>query len=122
MSDSVVLKEILQELKDVKTSQLRMEETQVQMNVRLGRVEETQEQMNVRLGRMEETQDRMENDITEIKASVKRIEENEPQEVLSLLRIMNRKMDYVAIDVEYLKEKTGKHDVEINRLNKLTQS
>lgn len=91
MSDSVVLKEILQELKDVKTSQLRMEETQ--------------EQMNVRLGRMEETQDRMENDITEIKASVKRIEENEPQEVLSLLRIMNRKMDYVAIDVDRMIDK-----------------
>jgi predicted site-specific integrase-resolvase len=54
MSDAV-LKEILQEIKDVKSSQLRMEE-------RLGRV-----------------------------------------------------------DVEYLQEKTGKHDAEINRLNKLTQ-
>jgi hypothetical protein len=62
-----VLKEILQELKEVKASQLCTED-------RLGRVE---------------------NNITEIKASVKRIEENEPQEALSLLSIMNRKMDNV---------------------------
>lgn len=99
-----------------------MEERQGRMEVRLDGVEEKQSRIEGRLDNMEERQGRMEEDIGEIKISVKRLEENQPKDIMAMLYTINDKIDHSLIDIEYLKEKTGRHDADIHRIKKLMES
>jgi hypothetical protein len=66
--------------------------------------------------------DKIEKDVEEIKAVVSRIEADQPKDISVMLQLINRKLDMHNIDLEYLKGKAGKHDADINRINKMMES
>jgi hypothetical protein len=66
--------------------------------------------------------DKIEKDVEEIKAVVSRIEADQPKDISTMLQLINRKLDMHNIDLEYLKGKTGKHDADINRINRMMES
>lgn len=50
------------------------------------------------------------------------IERSQQQDVQGTLNLVSKKVDGIIYDVEYLSEKTGKHDTKINSLEKRIQS
>ncbi|MBM7663522.1 hypothetical protein JOC85_004400 [Bacillus mesophilus] len=50
------------------------------------------------------------------------IERSQQEDVHGTLNLISKKVDGVMYDVEYLSEKTGKHDTKINSLEKRIQS
>lgn len=50
------------------------------------------------------------------------IERSQQQDVQGPLNLVSKKVDGIIYDVEYLSEKTGKHDTKINSLEKRIQS
>lgn len=76
-----------------------------------------------------ENQQKMQQDITEIKKvigrieeTVNRLEEDQPKDISVMLQLVNRKLDIHNMDMEYLKGKAGKHDADINQINKMMES
>ncbi len=50
------------------------------------------------------------------------IEKSQQEDVKSTLHLISKKVDSVIYDIDYLSEKTGKHDTKINSLEKRIQS
>ncbi|ERI08430.1 hypothetical protein [Aneurinibacillus aneurinilyticus] len=85
--------------------------------------------LDEKLSPVVENQQKMQQDITEIKKAVGRIEEtvnrleeDQPKDISVMLQLVSRKLDIHNIDLEYLKGKAGKHDADINRINKMMES
>lgn len=85
--------------------------------------------MDEKLAPVIEGQQKIQQDITEMKATVNRIEEtvnrleaDQPKDISAMLNVINRKLDIHNIDLEYLKGKSGKHDADIHRVNKMLES
>jgi archaellum component FlaC len=85
--------------------------------------------LDEKLSPVVENQQKMQQDITEIKKAVGRIEEtvnrleeDQPKDISVMLQLVSRKLDIHNMDLEYLKGKAGKHDADINRINKMMES
>lgn len=50
------------------------------------------------------------------------IEKSQQDDVKGTLHLISKKVDSIIYDVDYLSEKTGKHDTKINNLEKRIQS
>ncbi|WP_407268545.1 hypothetical protein [Radiobacillus sp. PE A8.2] len=50
------------------------------------------------------------------------IEKSQQDDVKGTLHLISKKVDNILYDVDYLSEKTGKHDTKINNLEKRIQS
>jgi hypothetical protein len=59
---------------------------------------------------------------TEVLTRLDRIEESQQEDVKGTLQLISKKVDGIRFDVDYLSEKTGKHDTKINSLEKKIQS
>jgi exonuclease VII large subunit len=84
---------------------------------RLARLEEGQLRLEQNQQRLEERQQRLEekldNFIIETRSHFKKVEDELEQH-----RRMFNKWKNIEIDIDYLSAKTGKHDIEINKLKK----
>ena len=58
----------------------------------------------------------------EVLTRLNRIEESQQEDVKGTLQLISKKVDGIRFDVDYLSEKTGKHDTKINSLEKRIQS
>ena len=120
----------------------RLEKGQQQMEERLDRLEKGQQQMEKRLHSVEKrlmsvenTQQQMEQRLTELEKGQERIELKVDQlgtEMRSQFKHLDQRLDRhekvfevvsaemknIRIDVQYLSEKAGKHDLEINNIMK----
>jgi hypothetical protein len=102
-----VLKEELQPIHDrlgkLEEGQLRLEQNQK-------RLEERQQCLEENQLRLEE---KLDNFIIETRSHFKKVEDELEQH-----RHMFNKWKNIEIDIDYLSAKTGKHDIEINKLKK----
>ncbi|OIJ15219.1 hypothetical protein BKP35_05060 [Anaerobacillus arseniciselenatis] len=58
----------------------------------------------------------------EIISRLERIEKSQQEDVKDTLHLISKKVDGIMYEVDYLSEKTGKHDSKINSLEKRIQS
>lgn len=66
--------------------------------------------------------DKVDFQFKEVLNRLDRIEESQQEDVNGSLHLIAKKVDGIRYDVDYLSEKTGKHDTKINSLEKRIQS
>ena len=66
--------------------------------------------------------DRVDIQFKEVLNRLENIEKNQQEDVKGTLNLISKKVDSIIYDIEYLSEKTGKHDIKINSLEKRIQS
>lgn len=58
----------------------------------------------------------------EVLSRLDNIERSQQDDVKGTLKLISKKVDGIIYDIEYLSEKTGRHDIKINNLEKRIQS
>ncbi|UFT98305.1 hypothetical protein KO561_13985 [Radiobacillus kanasensis] len=66
--------------------------------------------------------DKMDLQFKEVLNRLDSIEKSQQDDVKGTLHLISKKVDNILYDVDYLSEKTGKHDTKINNLEKRVQS
>lgn len=66
--------------------------------------------------------DKIDNQFKEVLNRLDKIEVSQQEDVKGTLSLITKKIDGFMYDIEYLSEKTGKHDTKINNLEKRFQS
>jgi len=66
--------------------------------------------------------DRVDIQFKEVLNRLENIEKSQQEDVKGTLNLISKKVDSIIYDIEYLSEKTGKHDIKINSLEKRIQS
>ncbi len=66
--------------------------------------------------------DKVDLQFKEVLTRLDSIEKNQQEDVKGTLNLISKKVDSILYDVDYLSEKTGKHDTKINSLEKRIQS
>ncbi|WP_078427386.1 DUF2746 domain-containing protein [Alkalihalobacterium alkalinitrilicum] len=64
----------------------------------------------------------MKNDISAMKGQLDRIEEAQQQEVFGMLKVVDKKITNVSYDIDYLREQSSRHDMDIERIKKQIRS
>lgn len=110
MSDEL-LKQILEEIKSMKTS---LQDTRSQMNSMETSLQDTRAQMNSRFDTLEIKLSNVEVDTSSIKESMARIEENEPEDVIGTLRHLEKELN----EQQDLLEKVEELEIDIILIKK----
>ncbi|WP_338780056.1 hypothetical protein [Metabacillus sp. FJAT-52054] len=66
--------------------------------------------------------DKVDQQFSEVLQRLDSIEKSQQEDIKGTLNLINKKVDGITYDVDYLSEKTGKHDTKINSLEKRFQS
>lgn len=66
--------------------------------------------------------DKVDLQFTEVLDRLSQIEKSQQEDVKGTLHLISKKVDGIKYDIDYLSEKTGKHDTKINSLEKRIQS
>jgi hypothetical protein len=66
--------------------------------------------------------DKVDFKFTEVINRLDRIEKSQQEDVKGTLHLVSKKIDGIKYKIDYLSEKTGKHDTKINSLEKRIQS
>ncbi|WP_096199955.1 exotoxin beta-grasp domain-containing protein [Bacillus sp. FJAT-45350] len=66
--------------------------------------------------------DKVDLQFKEVLNRLDKIEKSQQEDVKGTLHLISKKVDGIMYDVDYLSEKTGKHDTKINSLEKRIQS
>lgn len=61
-------------------------------------------------------------DVSDVKAQLDRIEDTQQLEVFGMLKVVDKKITNVSYDIDYLREQSSRHDMDIERLKKRIQS
>jgi predicted nucleic acid-binding Zn-ribbon protein len=103
-----LLKQILDELKG--------------LNQRVGGIEseiqDVKSQMNSHFDTIETNMSHMQGDVSSIKNSVDRMEQNEPADVLAMLKQINGKLDGRDDEIQVLNKRLFKTESEVERLTR----
>ncbi|UTW69267.1 hypothetical protein KHA80_20545 [Anaerobacillus sp. HL2] len=66
--------------------------------------------------------DKVDSQFEEVLPRLDQIEKSQQEDVKGTLYLISKKVDSIKYDVDFLSEKTGKHDTKINSLEKRIQS
>lgn len=66
--------------------------------------------------------DKVDHQFKEVLNRLDQIEKSQQEDVNGTLHLISKKVDGIMYDVDYLSEKTGKHDTKINSIEKRIQS
>ncbi|WP_221568767.1 hypothetical protein [Alkalihalobacillus sp. TS-13] len=66
--------------------------------------------------------DKVDQQINEVLQRLEVIEQGQQEDIKGALTLINKKVDSITYDIDYLSEKTGKHDTKINSIEKRIQS
>ncbi|OIJ14556.1 hypothetical protein BKP35_06675 [Anaerobacillus arseniciselenatis] len=66
--------------------------------------------------------DKVDSQFEEVLSRLDQIEKSQQEDIKGTLYLISKKVDGIKYDVDYLSEKTGKHDTKINSLEKRIQS
>jgi archaellum component FlaC len=75
-----------------------------------------------RFNKVDQRFNEVDHQFKEVLTRLDRIEESQQGDVKGTLQLISKKIDGIRFDVDYLSEKTGKHDTKINSLEKRIQS
>lgn len=87
------------------------------MEKHFDRTETQLDQVNTEITMLKETM-ATKGDLDALRQSIEQIDKNQQEDILSLLQVMNRKMDTVSESIDYLTQKFIEHDQAIYVLQK----
>lgn len=95
-----------------------IKELLIKMNKRMDHQEKMMEQLIDVVGKSAIKQEEMDKKLDRIEASVNRLEENEPANIMSMLKQLNRKLDDRDYELQALNKRVFKTETEIERLTR----